>query len=171
MTEGKRKIVSAFRHDTLVGRELLNSLLKRNIDAPEIGPLVGTSIVLEDWEMSTDGATWWPIKCDTPLVNRGRNMFEGYAFFRTRFQYPGSDSILRCEAVGDFYELFIDGDYIGEAGPRVGTWDGTRDIPRDFPVSLSAGIHDIYMRVRDWRGAGGMVGPVYFARDLDERIF
>jgi hypothetical protein len=171
MTEGKRKVVSAFRHDTLVGRELLKSLLSRNINAPEIGPLVGTSIMLEDWEMSTDGRNFWPIKCDTPLVNRGRNMFEGYAFFRTRFQYTGGDSVLRCESVGDYYEIFIDGDYLGEAGPRVGTWDGTRDIPRNFSVSLSPGIHDIYMRVRDWRGAGGMVGPVYFARDLDERIF
>lgn len=169
-TEGVRKVVSAFRHDTQVGRELWQVLARRTGPAPEIGPLVSTSVVLEDWEMSTDGVHWWPIKCDTPLVNRGRNVFEGYAFFRTTFQYPGGDSILRCEAVGDYYEIFIEGEYVGEAGPRVGTWDGTRDIPRNFDVSLAPGTHEIYMRVRDWRGAGGMVGPVYFARDLDERI-
>lgn len=170
MTEGQRRFVSAFRHDTRVGQELWAVLRDRKGDAPEIGPLVGTSIVLEDWEMSTDGHIWWPVKCDTPLVNRGRNMFEGWASFRCRFDYTGGDSILRCEAVGDYYEIFIDGEYLGEAGPRVGTWDGTRDIPRNFNVSLSPGVHDIYMRVRDWRGAGGMIGPVYFARDLDERI-
>lgn len=171
MTEGKRRVVSAFRHDTLVGQELWRVLAARTGDAPEIGPLVGTSTVLEDWEMSTDGAQWQPIKCDTPLVNGGRNMFEGYALFRARFEYPGGDSILRCEAVGDAYEIYIDGGFVGEAGPRVATWDGTRDIPRNFNVSLQPGTHDILMRVRDWRAAGGMVGPVYFARDLDERIF
>jgi hypothetical protein len=73
--------------------------------------------------------------------------------------------------VGDAYEIYIDGAFVGEAGPRVATWDGTRDVPRNFNVSLAPGSHDILMRVRDWRGAGGMVGPMYFARDLDERIF
>ena len=29
----------------------------------------------------------------------------------------------------------------------------------------------LLFRVRDWRGAGGMVGPVYFAGDPSERIF
>lgn len=170
-TEGQRRVISAFRHDTPAGRELWDVLMSRSGDAPEIGPLTGTSIVVEDWEMTTDGVTWWPIKCDTPLVNHGRNMFEGYAFFRATFEYPGGESTLRCEAVGDAYEVFIDGAFIGEAGPRVATWDGTRDVPREFAVWLEPGRHDLFMRVRDWRGAGGMVGPVFFAKDLEERIF
>jgi hypothetical protein len=170
-SEGRRQVVSAFRHDTPAGHELWRILQARTGDAPEIGPLVGTSIVLEDWEMSLDETTWMPVKCDTPLVNRGRNVFEGWATFRTRVDYPGGARILRCEAVADYYELFIDGRRIGEAGPRHGTWDGTRDIPRSFDVSLARGYHDVVFRVRDWRGCGAMVGPVYFAEDLAERIF
>jgi len=171
MSEGRRRVVSAFRHDTPAGRELWRILQERTGDAPEIGPLVGTSIVLEDWEMSLDGHHWGAVKCDTPLVNRGRNIFEGWATFRTRVEYPGGERILRCEAVGDYYELLIDGRRIGEAGPRDGTWDGTRDIPRDFAVSLAPGYHEVVFHVRDWRGGGGMVGPVYFAEDLEQRIF
>jgi len=170
-TLGGRRVVSAFRHDTPAGRELWSILAARSGPAPEIGPLVGTSILLEEWEMSADGRTWTGVKCDTPLVNRGANVFEGHATFRTRFQYPGGRRTLRCEAVADYYEFFIDGERIGEAGPRDGTWDGTRDVPREWELDLSAGEHDIEFRVRDWRGAGGLVGPVFFASDLDERIY
>lgn len=168
--QGRRQVVSAFRHDTPAGRELWEILQARDGDAPEIGPLAGTSIVLEDWEMSLDEREWYQVKCDTPLVNRGRNIFEGWATFRTRIDYPGGKRVLRCESVGDYYEIFIDGRRIGEAGPRHGTWDGTRDIPRNFEVSMPAGRCEIVFRVRDWRGAGGMIGPVYFATDLSERI-
>ena len=170
-TEGRRRVVSAFRHDTPAGRRLWEALAARRGPAPEIGPLVGTSIVLEDWEMSIDGQEPVAVKCDEPLVNHGRNVFEGWATFRTWFDYPGGRRILRCEAVGDYYEFSIDGRRIGEAGPREGTWDGTRDIPREFEVDLEPGRHEIVFRVRDWRGAGGMVGPVYFATDLTERVF
>ncbi len=52
-----------------------------------------------------------------------------------------------------------------------GTWDGTRDIPREFLVQLAPGTHEIVFRVRDWRAAGGMVGPVYLAEDVNERVF
>ncbi len=170
-TQGQRRIVSAFRHDTAAGRELWEMLCRRQGDAPEIGPLVGTSIVLADWEMSLDERTWTPVKCDTPLVNGGKNVFEGWATFRTRFDYPGGQRVLRCEAVGDYYEILIDGVPMGEAGNRTGTWDGTRDVPRNFEVDLSRGTHELVVHVRDWRAAGGMVGPVYLATDLDERIF
>jgi hypothetical protein len=141
------------------------------VPPPEIGPLIGTSIVLEAWEMSLDQRTWIAVKCDTPFVNRGTNVFEGGAWFRTRVAYPGGKRTLRCEAVGDFFELFVDGVVVGAFGPRTGTWDGTRDIPRNIAVDLAPGDHELVFFVRDWRGAGGMVGPVYFAADLDERIF
>ena len=67
--------------------------------------------------------------------------------------------------------ILIDGTPFAEAGPRHGTWDSTRDVVRDFAVSMVPGGHEIVFRVRDWRGGGGMVGPVYLATDLDERIF
>lgn len=171
-SNGQRRVVSAFRHDTPAGRELWAALVARTGPAPEIGPLVGTSIVLEDWELSLDeGNAWAQVKCDTPLVNHGRNVFEGRATFRTRFDYPGGRMTLRCEAVGDYFELLIDGVRLAEAGPKDGTWDGTRDVPREYPIDLPAGVHDMVFHVRDWRGAGGMVGPVFLARDLSERIF
>ena len=78
---------------------------------------------------------------------------------------------MRCEAAGDYYEILINGVRMGEASNRTGTWDGTRDVPRNFEVDLSPGTHEIVFRVRDWRAAGAMVGPVYLATDLDERIF
>lgn len=164
-TNGERRFVSAFRHDTPVGRELWDILAKRDGPAPEIGPLVGNAIVLENWEMTQDGKLWFPIKCDTPLVNHGKNVYEGWATFRTSFAYPGGEMILQTESVGDQYRIEIDGQLIG-VGSR-----GVRDIPKSFPVSLFAGDHDIVFQVRDWQAAGGMVGPVYFTTDLNQRIF
>jgi len=194
---GRPGFVSAFRHDTPAGRALEAALRARlaQIEAgrlprpPEIGQLVGTSIVLEEWEMWLDPGSssitrepgpldmkriagpWRRVRCDTLLVNRGANVFEGWAVFRTRFECPAGRWTLRCEAVADYYEVFLDGAQIGEAGPRHGTWDGTRDVPRNFELDLAAGEHEIVFRVRDWRAAGGMVGPVYLAQDLSERIF
>ena len=89
-------------------------LYRRRGDAPEIGSLVDTSIVLEDWEMPLDERTWTPVKCNTPLVNDGKNVFEGWATFRTRFDYPGGERVLRCEAVGDHYKILIDDVRLGE---------------------------------------------------------
>ncbi|MCB9854527.1 MAG: hypothetical protein H6818_02485 [Phycisphaerales bacterium] len=170
-TQGQRRIVSAFRTDTDAGRRLMAALESRESDPPEIGALVGNSIVLDHWQMSVDGEAWIDVKCDTALVNEGRNIFEGWATFRTQFDYPGGEMTLRCETVGDYFECLIDGKSFAEAGPRDGTWDGTRDVPHDYPLSLAPGSHSIEFRVRDWRGGGGMIGPVYIARDLSERIF
>lgn len=170
-TQGQRRVVSAFRSDTPAGRQLADILASRTGDAPEIGPLVGTSILLEDWQMSVDGERWIDVKADTALVNGGRNIFEGWARFRTTFDYPGGPRTLRCETVGDYFECLIDGVFVGEAGPRNATWDGTRDVPREFAVDLSPGRHEIEFFVRDWRGGGGMIGPVFFAGDLTERVY
>lgn len=183
-SQGRRRVVSALRHDTPVGRELWERLRSRSSGAPELGPIRGTSIVLEDWRMArrADGAEtrdgrapsdaeWVAVKCDTPLVNAGRNVFEGAAWFRTRVAYPGGAYVLRCESVGDYWELRIDGRAIAGFGPRHGTWDGTRDIPRDVALDLPAGDYEFEFFVRDWRGAGSLVGPVYLGRDFSERVF
>ena len=63
------------------------------------------------------------------------------------------------------------GDLMVVAGNPTGTWDGTRDVPRQFPTDLTPGAHSIQFRVRDWRGGGGMVGPVYFTRDPSLPVF
>ena len=164
-TQGERRVVSAFRHDTPAGQLLWQVLQARTGPAPEIGPLIGDAIVLGDWEMSTDGENWTPTVCDTPLVNHGANVYEGWATFRTGFDYPGGEMTLRAEAVGDQYRIEIDGQPVGTGGK------GIRDIPKNFPVNLSQGRHNIVFEVRDWRAAGGMVGPVYFTKNLGLRIF
>ncbi|MBI1872133.1 hypothetical protein HYS10_01805, partial [Candidatus Collierbacteria bacterium] len=164
-TNGERHFVSAFRHDTPSGQELWNILQKRSSPAPEIGPLIGDAIVLEDWEMSQDKKLWLPVKCDTPLVNHGRNVYLGLATFRTSFIYPGGEMILRAESIGDQYQIEIDGQHVG-LGHR-----GTRDVAKSFRVSMSPGQHEIIFQVRDWQAAGGLVGPVYFTTDLNQRIF
>jgi hypothetical protein len=121
--------------------------------------------------MSVDDTTWIDVKADTALINAGRNIFEGWATFKTQFEYPGGQMTLRCETVCDYYECWIDGTKFAEEGPRGGTWDGTRDVPRDYALQLPKGTHEIEFRVRDWRGGGGMIGPVYIASDLTERIY
>ena len=170
-TQGRRQVVSAFRTDTPAGSELARILAARGGPAPEIGPLRGSAIVLREWEMSLDGAAWTPVLCDTPLVNRGANMYEGWATFRTRIEYPGGRRTLRCEAVGDAYDILLNGEPFASAGLREATWDSVRDHPQQFLLDLPAGSVDIAFHVRDWRGGGGMVGPVFLATDLGERVF
>ncbi len=170
-TQGQYRLVSAFRHDTPAGRELSQILSQRAGPAPEIGPLIGDALVLEDWELSFDGNTWFPVKCDTQLVNRGRNVFEGRAMFRTKLRYPGGTMTLRCEAVADYYEMHLDGAKFAEAGNPTGTWDSGRFTPIDFDFTFPQGTYEILVKVRDWTASGAMVGPVYLAKDLTQRIF
>jgi hypothetical protein len=131
--------------------------------------------VLEDWEMSLDGRSWEAVKCGTALKNRGRNVYEGWALFRTSFEIPGSwrgrEAVLRCEAVGDAFVVAVDDREIGRAGNLTGVFDGTRDKPVEFSLILEPGGHEIGVRARDWRGNGGMIGPVFFTRTPDSLIY
>ncbi|MEM7311244.1 MAG: hypothetical protein AAF682_31550 [Planctomycetota bacterium] len=170
-SQGERRVVSAFRTDTPAGRELAAALAERRGPAPEVGPLAGDAVVLERWTMTPAGGRPREVRCDTPFVNGGANVFEGEATFEARFHHPGGRTVLVCEGVGDFFELHLDDLWIAEAGPRTGTWDGTRDRPRQYGLQLDPGEHALRLRVRDWRGAGGLVGPVYFTSDPDQRVF
>jgi hypothetical protein len=115
------------------------------------------SIVLEQWEMSLDGTAWTAVRADTPLANQGKNVYDGWATFRTNVEIPESwrnrRVILHAEAVGDSYEVAWDGAEIGAST--------SRETPRDFDITATPGRHEIRFRARDGRGAGGMVGPVY----------
>jgi hypothetical protein len=178
-----RLVVSALRHGTPAGTWLLGHLARvlERIDPPLLAASArnvfapADSIVLEDWEMSLDGRSWTDVKCDTALANAGKNVYEGWALFRTSFEIPdrwrGREAALRCETVGDAYVVAVDGREIGRAGNFTGVWDGTRDKPVEFPLSLEPGAHTISVKVRDWRGGGGMIGPVYFTRTPDSLIY
>lgn len=153
-----RLLVSAFRHESPAGRWLLSEFAERRSFVSKFRDLQpADSIVPESWEMSLDGTTWIPVRADTPSVNQGRNVFDGWAVFRTIVEIPESWQsrrvILHAEAVGDAYEVAWDG---GAIGASVG-----RDTPRDFDLTATPGRHELRFRVRDARGAGGMVGPVY----------
>ena len=120
---------------------------------------------------SLDGRPWSPVQCDTRRPNRGRNVFEGWATSRTTFDDPGGRTVWPCGAVAGPFEIRLHARRFANVGPRAGSCDGARDVPRDLDVDLWAGPHDVVMRVRDCRAAGGGVGPTYLARYLSERIF
>jgi hypothetical protein len=151
-----RLMVSAFRHETPAGRWLLQEFSERRSFLSKFRDVQPSdSIVMEQWEMSLDGTSWTPVQADTPLANKGKNIFEGWATFRTNVEIPGTWTgrkvILRAEAVGDAFEIFLDGKKFAEV---------TRES-RDFDFSATPGKHELRFRVQDRNAAGGMVGPVY----------
>lgn len=178
---GKGKlVVSALRHDTPAGLYLLERLavLAVDINPPRLERFVpADSIVLEEWERTFDLAgnsrpTWEKFSIhDAPAVK----VYEGWARFRTRLDIPEAwhreKVILRCEAVGDAFIAAVDGREIGRAGNMTGTWDGCRDRPQEFPLRLDAGEHELAFDVRDWRGNGGMIGPVFLTRTPDATVY
>ena len=197
LADGTWFIVSAFRHDTPVGRELWRALAAPALHwnehhtalqgtrtlPPEIEMPRSTSHLLHRWRMralpsppprpphpARHEPGWVDVCSDTPLMNAGRTMFEGWAEFQTTLQSDAGPAVLRCHTVGDYFEAFLDDRPLGEFGPRDGTWDGTRDVPRDIPLNPAPGTHTLTLHVRDWRAGGGIVGPIFLARNLDERI-
>jgi|GEM_PF-1738020 len=177
-------VISALRHDRPAGRYLLRRLLDVVADGAIELPafeahLSSDSVFAQRWEMrrksSHDRTDAVKVVCDTPLVNAGRNVFEGWARFRARLVIPETwhekEAILCCEAVGDAFIVTIGGREIGRSGNITGTWDGTRDRAQAFPVRLAPGEHEIAFDVRDWRGGGGLVGPVYLTRTPGSVIY
>jgi len=181
-----RLIVSALRHDSPAGGYVLQ-LLARHLDGADpphlaaFGP--ADSIMLDAWEMGEceDARFSFPEAAQTVTFSERkvtfgeRIVFEGWRSFRARFDLPEAwheqEIVLRCEAVGDAYVVRVDGDEIARAGNLTGTWDGTRDRPREFPLRLAAGGHTIRIDVRDWRANGGMVGPVWLTRTTASTVY
>jgi hypothetical protein len=188
---GKGKlVVSALRHDTPAGRHLLERLgvLASDIDPPRLERFVPSdSIVLGEWERTFDTGDFDPALPGATAPAKGSwekysihdaqavKVYEGWARFRTRFEIPAAwrrkEVVLRCEAVGDAFIAAIDGREIGRAGNMTGTWDGCRDRPQKFPLRLDAGAHTLEFDVRDWRGNGGMIGPVFLTRTPDAMVY
>jgi len=149
------------------------------LDPPRLaGFIPSDTIMLDDWERNFDLAadvahsSWEKFSIHDPP---GVKVYEGWARFRTRLEIPpewcGQDVLLRCEAIGDAFIVTDDGQEVGRAGNITGTWDGTRDRPQEFALRLAAGAHSIIVDVRDWRGNGGMAGPVYLTRTADATVY
>lgn len=168
-------VVTALRMDTAHGirfhQLLMEACLKQRARFPEF-PLPETvpSFFLNGpWELR--GKTvlngFQTVKTGTPLCNAGRNVFQGWAEFRGRFTVPANwpgPSLLRAEAIGDGWELWIDGQRVTEHGNLSGTWDAGRDQPAEFLLNshLVPGLEQEWrIRTKDHRGAGGLVGPLF----------
>ncbi len=174
-----RLVVFALRHDTPAGDYLLHLLTGHleSADPPRVDAFVpADSIMLDEWEMGEpDGARFSFPEAVRTVTFGERIVYEGWRSFRARFEVPEAwheqEVVLRCEAVGDAYVVFIDDAEIATAGNMTGTWNGTRDQPRNFPLRLTAGGHTIRIDARDWRANGGMVGPVWLTRTTASTVY
>jgi len=162
--QGRPQLVSALRADLPAGSFLHAQLAAAaaRLDLPRltVPPPRYDGLLLEDWEMRA------PPESAPRRVRAGDPLhFEGFAEFSARFELPaawaGRALILRCEGAGDGYRLFVDGSQAAEAGNLTGTWDGCRDRPQEHALRLGAGAHALRFLVKDWRGGGGMVGPIW----------
>jgi hypothetical protein len=174
-----RLLVTALDHDaTAAGRWLLAAfahlLTNPNLDTPPITltPQARTVLLPGPWRMQTAGHE---VMTGTARVNKGRNVFEGWETFHGNVHVPlpwrDHRILLRAESVGDAYEIHVDGNRLLLAGHETGVQNGMRDRPQTFDVTgrLHPGTtHALTFRIRDWRGAGGLIGPVYLTTEDPE---
>ena len=168
----RRLLVSALEHeDNPAGRwllaELSRHLLRTGFEAPGLpAPRFAETMMLDGpWTLGTTSKV---VTTGTPRRTKGANVFEGWETFTAKVAVPaawaGRPVLLRAEAVGDAYEVILDGERLLLAGDEHGVLAGMRDIPKTFDVTgrfRPGETHDVTFRVRDWRGGGGLVGPVY----------
>lgn len=174
-----RLLVTALEHeDTPGGRWLLaefaRQLLRKEFDAaPLYRPGFVPTVMLDGpWTMER---TRRVVRTGTPRRNGGANVFEGWETFTGEVSVPGAFAggrvYLRAEAVGDAFEILVDGERLVFAGDEHGVLDGQRDVPRTFEVTgrvVPGRRHRVAFRIRDWRGGGGLVGPVYITTEDPE---
>lgn len=121
----------------------------------------------EGWHRpSTDRTGWKPIKIGGWWESNGYPALDGWAWYRLRVEppAPGGDGriYLTFEGVDDFYELFINGEWVAKRGDLATRKDTlserfSHDITRFVRPGEPAVIA---VRVHDWYGAGGIFRPV-----------
>ncbi|TAH37910.1 MAG: hypothetical protein EYC70_06915 [Planctomycetota bacterium] len=102
----------------------------------------------------------------TPADNRGASVFQGWAEFRATVTVPADwrgPALLRAHSIGDGWELYVDEVLQCAHGNRGGTWDSGRDVPLTAELAgvVPGRAQQWLVRVKDHRGGGGMVGPLY----------
>lgn len=173
-----RLMISALDPTTPAGRHVHATLARRCVDGsiaddPRIDLPAPVRTVMLDGPWRSVGSDTF-IVTGTPAVNAGANVFEGWRSFEGTVTIPEpwpGRVLLRTEAVGDAWRLHIDGHRVLAAGEEEGVLDGQRDTPRTFDLSkrLTPGrTHQLRWDIRDWRGAGGLVGPVYLTNSDPE---
>lgn len=177
-----RLLVSALDPMTPAGRWVHAMLARRCVNGSipdgaelDIGVPCRTQIWDGPWRMAGEVED---VRTGTPRLNEGRTVFEGWRCFEGEVRVPetwgGERLLLRAEAVGDAWRLTIDDQRIVTVGHETGVLDGQRDTPHTFDLSrrLEPGrTHRVRFDVRDWRGGGGMVGPIYLTtRNPEARL-
>jgi hypothetical protein len=174
-----RLIVSALRSDNPAGRSLHRRLFELLLAdegpwldglAPlELVPPPRTQFLDGPWDLRGTGVRDGRqlVSPGTLLANRGANALQGWAEAEADFTLPADWSgpvRLRAEAVGDGFELWLDGELVHVHGRPGCTWDAGRDVPAtvDLGARLAPGRRVRWrIRTRDHRGAGALIGPLY----------
>ena len=169
-----RLLVSSLRPDEETGSDLHARILAALPEAQELPPLAletgPASFFLDGpWELRGPGVRGGRalVRPGSLAANAGANAFFGRAEARARIRLPGAWSgpvLLRAEALGDGWRLFLDGVEVHVHGRPGCTWDAGRDNPAtvDLGARFAPGeTREFCFEVHDHRGAGALVGPLY----------
>jgi hypothetical protein len=164
-------VLSALRDDTPAGGFVHDAVLAALAADPsalphiELPPATPSRLLRGPWEL--DGRRF---RTGTLLANEGMNATWGARVVRGRLAagpLPEGPLFLHAEAVGDGWELFVDGELLHRHGNPGQTWDAGRDLPAcvAWPEALRTRAEqdgvELEWRVHDHRGAGVLVGPVW----------
>lgn len=180
-----RLLVSALDSGSEAGRRVHAALCREILESdgplPELAlkPPPRSYFLNGPWELRGEHVAGGraTVVTGTPAENAGRNVFLGWAEFAAPVTVPADwegPLLLRAESIGDGWELFVDGRRLVAHGNLSGTWDSGRDVP--LAVELREGVvpgqaQGWRLRVRDHRGGGGLVGPLFLTpRDPDRRF-
>ena len=184
-------LVSSLRIDHAAGRAFPAELLRRFaadpeawLRTPEGAPLPPLPALPQQdrllldgpWQLTGAGVRGGAqtIQPGTMLCNEGANAVQGWVEASAAVTPPAAWSgplWLRAEAVGDGFELWIDGQHVHTHGRPGFTWDAGRDVPCEIELTehLRPG-HASQWRIvsKDHRGAGALIGPLALLRAPDK---
>ncbi len=181
-----RLLVSSLRWDHIAAQDLHRRLVESVLLSPaadlprlELPPPARSLFLDGPWRLRGPGVRDGEQRLNpgTMLHNGAANAVCGWVDAEADWQHPGDWSgpcWLRAEAIGDGFELHIDGTLVLRHGRPGMTWDAGRDLPASLEVSahlLPGHRHRLHLRTKDHRGAGVLVGPLYLCdRDPQEGL-
>jgi hypothetical protein len=113
-----------------------------------------------------DEKQWKEIRIGTDWESQGYSNLDGWAWYRLSVEIPsgwkGKEIVLSFEGVDDLYELYVNGQLAGKGGDFATHTDCLSEKKRhDLTRIVTPGEKAlIAVRVHDWGGAGGIIGPV-----------
>ena len=176
---GGRLLVSSLRADNDVGRRFHRALAERflvagdawlaGLAALELPSLPRCLFLDGPWDLRGQGVRGGRqrLRPGTLLEARGLNAVQGWVEAEARVTLPADwegPAVLRAEALGDGWELYLDDQRVHVHGRPGFTWDAGRDVPATVDLSqhLRPGESLRWrIRTKDHRGAGVLIGPLY----------